>query len=77
MGIPLNRNVFNAKGLNDESIKKYEEIIEGCDNIVATDYTVINIINEEIPAYFYGQKSLDDVIAIINNRVKVLQDERG
>ena len=77
MGIPLNRNAFNAKGLNDESVKKYEEIIEGCDNIVATDYTVINIINEEIPAYFYGQKSLDDVIAIINNRVKVLQDERG
>lgn len=70
-----------AKKLNagmDKSIEEsYIRAIDSCSRYFINDYTAINIINEEIQAYFYGQKNLDDVIAIINNRVSLLQDERG
>ena len=42
-----------------------------------TDSAVIVIMNEEMPAYFEGQKSLDDVIAIIENRVNLMLNERA
>lgn len=35
------------------------------------------IVKEEIPAYFAGQKSLDEVIKIINDRAKTYLNERG
>ena len=41
-----------------------------------TDSSIIIIINEEMPAYFEGQKSLDDVIGIIENRVNLMLKER-
>ena len=42
-----------------------------------TDPTVMMIIEEEAPAYFSGQRSLDDVINNINNRAKQVVSERG
>ena len=34
------------------------------------------ILIEEMPAYFLGQKDLDSVIVIIQDRVKKVLDER-
>ena len=37
----------------------------------------INIILiEEMPAYFSGQKTLDDVISVMEDRVQTFLDER-
>ena len=49
--------------------------------IVAHHYVINSgldavIMNEEMPAYFEGQKSLDDVIGIIENRVNLMLKER-
>ena len=41
------------------------------------DSEVMVIMNEEMPAYFEGQKSLDEVRAIIENRVNLMLAERG
>ena len=38
-------------------------------------FWIIVIMNEEMPAYYSGQKSLDDVIAIIENRVNLMLSE--
>jgi len=35
------------------------------------------IISEEMPAYFEGQKSLDEVIAVINSRIGTMVAERN
>ena len=35
------------------------------------------IMREEIQAYFAGDKSLDEVIEIINNRARTYYGERG
>lgn len=35
------------------------------------------ILIEEMPAYFLGQKDLDSVIKIAENRIQKVLDERG
>lgn len=41
------------------------------------DSGIIVIMNEEMQAYYSGQKSLDDVIEIIENRVNLMLSEQG
>ena len=41
------------------------------------DPAIIVIVNEEMPAYFTGQKSFDDVVNLINNRVTTVLNEQG
>ena len=48
-----------------------------CDSILTSDPALDMIVKEEIPAYFAGQKSLDEVIKIINDRAKTYLNERG
>ncbi len=74
---PVCRSAFEKTDMDQSIEDSYLRAIESCSRYWINDYTAISIINEEMPAYFYGQKSLDDVIAIINNRISLLQDERG
>ena len=39
------------------------------------DDEIIKIINEEAPAYYSGQKEVDDVVRIIQNRVQLYVNE--
>lgn len=77
MYFPVCRTAFEKADMDKAIEESYLRAIDSCSRYFINDYTAINIINEEIQAYFYGQKSLDDVIAIINNRVSLLQNERG
>jgi ABC-type glycerol-3-phosphate transport system substrate-binding protein len=40
-------------------------------------HSISLIIYEEIPAYFEGQKSFEDVAKVINDRAQKVLDERG
>ena len=74
---------IHAEGIDvsyaDESdIAEFMSIVEGLrGNISASDGAVNAIIREEIPAYFEGQKSIDDVIRIIQDRVQTVISERS
>jgi hypothetical protein len=41
------------------------------------DPAVASIVVEEMGAYFSGQKSLDDVIEVMEDRVQTFINERG
>lgn len=58
-------------------IQNYKDAVNACSCIPSIDSAVSIIIREEMPAYFTGQKSFDDVIKIINNRVTTYINERG
>lgn len=45
--------------------------------VVVEDPELMTIIEEEIQPYFDGQKTLDQVITIINSRARTLLNERG
>ena len=43
----------------------------------SADSAINSILIEEMPAYFLGQKDLDSVVVIIQDRAQKVLDERG
>ena len=60
-----------------EHIDTLEDIILNCSYIMTEDADISNILIEEMPAYFSGQKSLDEVVRTLQNRVQTVLNERG
>lgn len=50
---------------------------EATPSFCVEDDEIINIINEEAGAYYSGQKGIDDVVSIIQNRIQVYVNENG
>ncbi|MBP5198490.1 MAG: extracellular solute-binding protein, partial [Lachnospiraceae bacterium] len=61
--------------LSDEQIADIENTIRGIKRLNWSNDNISNIITEEVPAYFSGQKSVDDVVNIIQNRAQIYVDE--
>ena len=57
-------------------VNDYEEMVASCTYINFTDPSIVAIVREEMPSYFCGQKTLDEVITIIEERTQTLLDER-
>ena len=62
---------------DENTVADLKKIIGNIHVCYETDPTVMMIIEEEAPAFFSGQRSLDDVIHNINNRAKQVVSERG
>ena len=71
------RPANNGMVFSDKNITDMENNIQNCSRIYSPDATINLILIEEMPAYFMGQKSLEDVIAIAQDRVQKVLDERG
>lgn len=67
----------NGLVFGEQNITDMENNIQNCSIIYAPDATINLILIEEMPAYFMGQKSLEEVIAIAQDRVQKVLDERG
>lgn len=63
--------------LDDSVITTYKEALLSASAVESRDPAVLNVIREEMPAYFLDQKSLDAVLSIINNRVTTIIKERA
>lgn len=61
----------------DELFGLFDSLIRSASGITTTDAAVEMIVREEIQAYFAGQKTLDEVIGIIQDRADTYVDERG
>ena len=62
--------------VDKKAVSVYEEMLLACSVIDEGDAAITIIVREEMPAYFTGQKSLDDVIKIINDRAQTYVNER-
>lgn len=73
-GYPIteNRFVYSTKDIDN-----LEKIILSCSGMKAEDSAISIILIEEMPAYFTGQKDLDAVVNIAQDRVQKVLDERG
>lgn len=61
--------------LTAEEVAEMETLIYGTNERYQINDTVYNIIMEEATAYFMGQKSVEEVAEIIENRVSVYMEE--
>lgn len=59
----------------EEEIIAIRGLIESIDRMERFDETVLSIISEEAGAYFNGQKSVDEVVAIIQSRANIYMNE--
>ena len=67
----------NRKTFSEADIDAMENIILSCTAMNSTDAAINLILIEEMPAYFSGQKDLDSVVAVAQDRVQKVLDERG
>ena len=63
--------------LDYSCIDKFQDLIESCSQVASQDSAVVTIVREEMPAYFSGQKDIEDVISVMEDRVQTFLDERG
>ena len=70
--LPDNRVKYTS-----EHIDTLEDIISNCSIMYAEDGEINKVLCEEMPAYFSGQKELSEVIAIAQERVQKILNERG
>ena len=73
------RNPYDASDIpiSKDIIDYYIDQVSDAVTVPDIDSGIIVIMNEEMPAYYSGQKSLDDVIAIIENRVNLMLSEQN
>ena len=60
-----------------EDVDFVERTILSCSRSCSEDASISIILIEEMPAYFLGQKDLDAVVKIAQDRVQKVLDERG
>ena len=70
-------NPTNKVVLTTNDIDRVENVILSCSRIDSVNSSISIILIEEMPAYFTGQKDLDSVIKIAQDRVQKVLDERG
>ena len=68
---------YSSTILDESVIDDFEAMIASCEDTASLDPAVEIIVYEEIQAYFADQKSIDDVIELINNRVSLYVSERN
>ncbi|MBQ5966344.1 MAG: extracellular solute-binding protein [Clostridiales bacterium] len=74
-GTPDDPATASKYSIEDSDIAMYIGQIEHIDRKIANYPAIMNVVKEEAAAYFAGQKSVDDVCAIIQNRVKLILQE--
>ena len=66
-----------GKKFSETEVDNVERVIMSCSKMQTEDSAISIILIEEMPAYFLGQKDLDAVIKIAQNRIQKVLDERG
>lgn len=69
--------MFNEHQVNRSIVDSFYEAITNVTDVARSDSSLEIIIAEELPAYFAGQKDIDSVIGIINDRAQTIYDERS
>ena len=73
----LSINQFmDLSALTPEQLDRAMGFIEGVHHFAFDDVTVMNIIYEEVEGYFQGQKDVESVVNVIQNRVGLYLQEQ-
>jgi len=91
-GIPVNINVLNwdidqvvidksdgdgeEKPVKQEIDNSFVPFLQSIDSCERYDREIGNIVEEEAPPYYLGQKSAEEVALIMESRINLILDER-
>lgn len=71
------KDMYYGYEVSQADVDKYIELINAVSSKTEGDEQILAIVLEEVPAYFNGQKTEQDVAAIIQNRVKTFVSEKS
>ena len=74
--VNLNNEFVPLHAATQEEVDIVLEVIENIDFTQASSLEVGSILGDELETYYNGQKSLEEVTQIINNRVQLMVNER-
>ena len=60
-----------------EESRQVRELIESCDRVHREDRAVMEIIMQDLPSYFNGDKSAEEVVVIIQTRIETYLGEQS
>jgi len=66
---------YGEPPMTPQQREKLMLLLDGVDTTISGHVEIRKIIEEEIPAYFAGQKSLDEVCAVIQSRAQIYVSE--
>jgi ABC-type glycerol-3-phosphate transport system substrate-binding protein len=66
---------FQNYALTEEDIARVRDAIEAASTLSASDTTALNIINEELGAYYAGAKTAEETVRLIQSRVALYVGE--
>jgi ABC-type glycerol-3-phosphate transport system substrate-binding protein len=76
LGLPGELEDVLLYPVSDEQAERLDAVADSCDLTVNPDSAVMGIINEELPAFFAGDKSSADTAKIIQSRVQIYVSEQ-
>ena len=69
--------VIPDKEIDQTATDAYLALLDKATDVYRIDRNILLITKEELPAYYTGQKDLNSVITIAQDRVQKVMDERG
>ena len=73
----VNNTLVKMKPLSQEDVSKFYDYTVSVNSLNNMNIEITNIIAEEVPAFFCGQKTAEEVADIIQNRVTVYLNENS
>lgn len=70
-------STYEFHAVTEQDAEVIQSMVFGTYRTTCYDYELLGIINEEVSAYFSGEKSLEDVCSNIQKRVQIYVSERG
>ena len=68
---------YNTAHMEESDIPEFEEFVEGISRMYVNDGSINSIIREEMPSYFAGQKTMEQIIPVLTDRVSTVLNERS
>ena len=75
MDLEKKYGIYNARNVPQESVDRYIDILSSSYAGMNAGGAIEKILKEESSSYFAGEKSLDDVINVMQKRIQTVLDE--
>ena len=69
-------NGMNTERMDESAVDDLAALIDSLTGWYVNDGSINAIIREEMPAYFEGQKTLEQIIPVLEDRVQTVINER-
>ncbi len=73
---PLGERLFEVEAPGEEHLARFEAMINSTDEIYWPDDALSDIVWESVGPYFAGDKSMDDMLRLLDNRVGLYLSEQ-